>query len=189
MTSVCSSLRDTAENHMAVRGKDCLYVFLQIHHCICACVENDNSALELKTVNEMFVEQGLKVYENFRNAKVSPRQISDRWAIALAIYCKRPHSYISVLPRMAIAHILDDLPDSLFQTAVDQAAYAKVFGIIFSCLRRVLHEHVDKSYVEFVLTNTVSRGVVYALRRKAWNNVQERQQLVESIGKLWRRGS
>jgi hypothetical protein len=153
---------------------DAFCVFLRIHHCICQRVEQGEYSPAIKQINIAFVRRCFIVYENFRERRFAPSDLSDNWVVALGAYRNKGHSYLTVLPRMALAHILDDLPMLLYDTPVEKRDFDAVIDAINDCLGDILR-CIDPS--ERLLLLVCSRLAVPALRERAWRKVERRREL------------
>ncbi len=158
--SECDALSKASEVHQSKRGYDALYVFLRIHHCICARIEHDDDFRVLGSLNDMFASRCNKVYASVLAGRCSPEDFSDKWVLALETYWRFGDSYLRVLPLMARAHILDDLPACLYRTEIRKETYDSIFEVIIGCLRNVLAE-VLKDDGGGVVANAIKASQTY----------------------------
>jgi hypothetical protein len=190
--SECDALSQASEVHRSQRGYDALYVFLRVHHCICARIERDDDFRALGNLNDMFASRCNKVYASVLAGRFSPDDLSDKWVLALEAYWRWAHSYLRVLPLMARAHILDDLPACLYPTEIRKESYDSIFEVIIGCLRNVLKD-VLKNNKEDTITNAIkcieaalvdnpgAHSALYVLREMAWRKVEWRRALAQKF--------
>lgn len=190
--SACDALAQASEVHRSQKGDDALYVFLKVHHCICARIEHDDDFRALGNLNDMFARRCNKVYASVLAGRCAPDDLSDKWIVALEAYWQRAHSYLRVLPLMARAHILDDLPACLYATQIKKESYDSIFEVIIGCLRIVLKEvlkddgedagaNAVKRIEAALLDNPAGHRAVYFLREMAWRNVERRRALAKLV--------
>lgn len=181
----CEALQKISEVHLTEKGDDALFVFVRVHHCICAELENDSGYNSLKNINEIFADQFAKVYGNIRLGDVLRRDVSDKWISAICAYRKSPHNYLTVLPRMAYAHILDDLPECLLLTSITKESYDSIFEVIIGCLGNVLSATAGDSAARLVqaqlLNNKAGNITLHMLREMAWRKAEKRRSLAQEL--------
>jgi hypothetical protein len=179
--SICLELRRVADQHCAESGSDAFCVFLRVHHCICESIERGEYSSAIKQINVAFVHRCFMVYENFRLRRFGPGDLSDNWVVALAAYCDKSQSYVTVLPQMARAHILDDLPVFLYDTPVQKDDFDEVIEAISRCLDDALR-HIDPT--GRLLLKAGSSIAVPMLRELAWKKVERRRGLAAKARRL-----
>jgi hypothetical protein len=186
--SDCEGLRQLATKQYSSLGPDSLYVFLSIHHCICSRIETGEFPVTLKGLNADFVHRCEQVYLNFQGGRTSPRDLSDNWVLAFEAYCDHAHWYLWVLPRMARAHILDDLPECLYATDITKFEYDLVFTVILECLENVVGSLSGRTAAEkisfLVINSRPAHRRLEGLREQAWNKILRRRALAARVARL-----
>ncbi|HXZ12822.1 MAG TPA: hypothetical protein VEG64_10540 [Candidatus Sulfotelmatobacter sp.] len=190
----CVAIQRIAAELRASRGEDALYVFLRIHHCICLKAAS-SPAEPIRHLNEHFEQFCVRRIENVRQARVLIGDLSDRWKRALEAYLKDASDFAGVLPRLAIAHIADDLPDALLKS---QEAGVNVTRAMFNAVLDDILNCVDEAYSRPPLSLSLKaaflqklgefsgaeRFVLSELRAFAWGRAEERARLRERLRQL-----
>jgi len=110
------------------------------------------------------------------------------WLHALNFYMEHPSDVVRTLVLMAEAHILEDLPDSLYDLeaktgkSIDEAQFEGALDDIIACLKELTQSVEDsESILDFLYFNLarhfgVIRGFqnvrIALLRKAAWNEYQ-----------------
>ena len=180
----CHELKRIVESHQARFGDDSLLAFLRIHHCICKNIAREQHSPAIKQINICFVQRISQVYSNFESGSCAPRDLSDNWVTALQAYVADAHSYYRVLPKLAKAHILDDLPECLYPLDITKQDYDNLFDTIINCLREVLRILSGQSAADRIFARLFDSSIgpykVRDLRERAWNKVQDRKTLARN---------
>lgn len=132
-SEACQKLENVAREHLKTWDKDAWYVFLKTHQCICQRIIVSES-VPLLLLNARFASICLQTYRKYFERRTRPQDTFPKlWVWALQKYKKNRFAYSHLLPKMAAAHILEDLEAALFGSGLDQSAYFQVFDDIVQC--------------------------------------------------------
>lgn len=184
-SEVCDKLHSTAQGHEKEFGRDALWHFFQIHTCICHRVADKTSAsVQLLKLNKLFTLKCLQMYRNYREGKFAPFQIPKLWVVALAAYEEKRSSLFEVLPKMAAAHILEDLEACLFAVDVSEDEYNEVFSDIIYCLDEMSPDTMSSPKLSELLLQAMHRVlrparnlIIFEMRSVAYLFAKKRKNL------------
>jgi hypothetical protein len=171
-------LSQITDEHARSFGEDSFYFFLKIHECIFGRVETHPSAA-VRELNRLFAERCTDIYRFYRNNQV--HLLPKRWVTAFLAYQKDRYAFFSVLPLMALAHILDDLEAVLGRVNVDKEDYDVVLNDIIHCLNIVespLNTRAGLSgRILGFLQQRLGAPTISAMREIAWKLSRRRKAL------------
>jgi Family of unknown function (DUF5995) len=178
ITDAHDRLLQISEKHAEVWGKDSFYFFLKIHECIFGRV-NNHASVPVRQLNVVFALRCLQVYDDYQNNRV--HLLPKRWVNALLAYQKDRYAFFTVLPLIALAHIVDDLEAVLAQVDVTKDDYDLVLDDILACLESVENPLKSPSNVrERILSFLQQRfgaTTISTMREIAWRQSRRRRQL------------
>ena len=119
----------------------------------------------------------MEVVEKYRNRGTLP----GLWVLAFNRYENNRFGYLTVLPLMAVAHILADLPEVLSCVEISREEYDSVFERIVECLSLAADclggVPIEKAIFD-VFSNLLSGArdsVIHYLREIAWETAQRKR--------------
>jgi hypothetical protein len=135
----CQKLRDIAieirRNHAR---RDAYAAFLDTHYCICNKTSQPGTPSGIAALNTVFAKRCAEVHEQYKAEAFE--KMSPFWIRAFYRYERKPNSPETVLPWMALAHIVDDLEVAISRVGIrnfSKADYDAVLNDILSCLEEV----------------------------------------------------
>ena len=136
----CRNLSRARESYCKTRNpQDALCAFLGIHECICLAVERSSSE-EIIRLNSHFANLCVKVHYRYHYRQ--GRQFGWLWSFALEAYDEEPNAIARLLPLMAAAHIIEDLPNAIYDCyPVSKDEYNAVFYHIVDCVEATRKSH------------------------------------------------
>ncbi|HYL69019.1 MAG TPA: hypothetical protein VEX69_07630 [Candidatus Limnocylindria bacterium] len=190
----CGSIEKIANEFRAALGQDSLYVFLCIHHCICLKASS-SPRNPIQQLNACFAEKCAGRIENCRAGRADLESISERWKRALVSYLNDRFDFSMVLPRFAIAHICDDLPDALMEVKrssaiVTREMYNEVLDDILDCVNQAYSRPPlsaswrDKFLHDLFRYSGAQKELMSEFRAFAWRKAIEREALGERLREL-----
>jgi hypothetical protein len=191
----CGAIQEIANEILPSCGQDALHVFLNIHHCIClkAIASGDES---IRQLNARFADTCVLRVRKFRQGKVSQEDLPERWLRALKAYMKDRTAFVQVLPRMAIAHICDDLPSALLElkdmgVIVAKKVYEEFIDTILECVdeaysRPPLSRNLKERFLHDVARYSgAQRFSIRELRAYAWGMATQREEMRNKLKELF----
>jgi hypothetical protein len=199
----CRELREVADNQGRVSGKDSLYIFLNIHHCVCKKV-TDSHPHSIRILNECLVRICLDRVRNYKVEALEDPGLPKGWRWSLrSLYKALPNAIPVVLPAIVMAHIFEDLPNALCEAErviaggdiglplIKQIEYERVITDLLRCIKEAFTEDplIGMSFVHFLRRVTYISGLEFAslvvFRQYAW--MKSRQYLAEELRRRQRK--
>jgi hypothetical protein len=157
---------------------------------------NSSIGESIRQLNARFAEICVRRIEKLRQAKVSREDLPERWLRALVAYMKDRRAFVQVLPRMAIAHICDDLPDALLDlkdagVIVGREVYDGFIDDILSCVDEAYSHPPLSLSLKSQFLHDIARysGLetysVRGLRAFAWGMANKREELRKKLKELF----
>jgi hypothetical protein len=168
------------------KRSDALCLFLQVHGCIFDRIAASRLP-HMMALNPLFARKFIWVCMEFRGGgefEHGPRL----WIHALNFYMEHPTEVVHAMVMMAEAHILEDLPDTLYDLeakkgiSIDEAQYEAALEEITTCLEKMSRgvdggeSVLDFLYFKLARHFGMIRGFqnvkIAHLRKSAWKEYQ-----------------
>jgi hypothetical protein len=175
-------LAEGIQNEHPDLPRDAICVFLHLHFCVCSKAES-SSIGPILALNRRFVGICLARIQNARSGHTAKPFLTEKWRRALEDYKVDGRDYVNFLARVIIAHIFDDLVESLLNTwsagiALSKEQFDRMTEHIEACLdeefrRAPLSEDI-KSKVLFRMGKfaRMENVTIRILRNAAWRRAE-----------------
>lgn len=174
------AIHELVQAHSKTNGKDALWYFLAMHHCI-ACRVVESASVSILWLNTLFVWRCVGNYRVlFQPRAVGPVD-STLWVLTAMHYRKDPKAYSKILPAAAFAHISEDLKHALVKVLchmeIDKAEFDHINRHIMECLDgdslSLPGIKLKELFLEFFLkhfpfTTSYRNDTIRELRGAAW---------------------